>query len=306
MGRRRGSPVNKLFAWVRRQSMKVKTFLAVTSVLCSLVALKLMIKDRNHFYVASESIHAAGIMVLIYKLTTQKTCSGLSLKTQELTAIFLAVRLYCSFVMEADIHTVLDFATLVSTLWVIYMIRFKLKSSYISELDNMPIYYLAVPSAILALLIHPYTQHSHISRILWAFCVYLESVSVLPQLRMMQNAKMIEPFTAHYVFALGVARFLGCAHWIIQVYDTAGTYLFLLGSGYLWLPMVLLSEIVQTFILADFCYYYIKRSPLTFPLCFFFFLFQFFSGVCIWGLDKRKWGCERLQFTASYNQGAIN
>lgn len=28
---------------------------------------------------------------------------------------------------------------------------------------------------------------------------------------------MVEPFTAHYVFALGVARFLGCAHWIIQV-----------------------------------------------------------------------------------------
>lgn len=29
--------------------------------------------------------------------------------------------------------------------------------------------------------------------------------------------QMIEPFTAHYVFALGVARFLACAHWIIQV-----------------------------------------------------------------------------------------
>ena len=29
--------------------------------------------------------------------------------------------------------------------------------------------------------------------------------------------QMVEPFTAHYVFALGVARFLGCAHWIIQV-----------------------------------------------------------------------------------------
>ena len=29
--------------------------------------------------------------------------------------------------------------------------------------------------------------------------------------------QMVEPFTAHYVFALGVARFLGCAHWMIQV-----------------------------------------------------------------------------------------
>ena len=58
--------------------------------------------------------------------------------------MFLAVRLYCSFVMEGDIHTVLDLATLISTLWVIYMIRFKLKSTYIKELDNFPIYYYVV------------------------------------------------------------------------------------------------------------------------------------------------------------------
>lgn len=117
-----------------------------------------------------------------------------------------------------------------------------------------PICFQVIPSAILAILIHPYTQHSTISKMMWAFCVYLESVSVLPQLRLIQNAKvnvvsqssllpahslsmsltsnknsfllgqmpfffwqMVEPFTAHYVFALGVARFLGCAHWILQV-----------------------------------------------------------------------------------------
>ncbi|XP_010246713.1 PREDICTED: putative ER lumen protein-retaining receptor C28H8.4 [Nelumbo nucifera] len=258
MGRRRSSPVSVLFRWVRSQSMKVKIFLAVVSMICSLVALKLFVKDHNHFFVASEAIHWAGIMVLIYKLTTQKSCSGLSLKTQEITAIFLAVRVYCSFVMEGDIHTVLDVATCISTLWVIYMIRFKLKSTYVKEFDNFPIYYLAVPSAILALIVKPYTKHLIINRVLWAFCVYMESVSVLPQLRLMQNAKMVEPFTAHYVFALGVARFLGCAHWILRVIETRGSYLFFLGTGYLWLPIVFLSEIIQTFILADFCYYYVK------------------------------------------------
>lgn len=56
--------------------MKVKAFLGITSVLCSLVALKLLVRDHNHFFVASEAIHAAGIMVLIYKLTKQETCSG--------------------------------------------------------------------------------------------------------------------------------------------------------------------------------------------------------------------------------------
>ncbi|KAF5784736.1 putative ER lumen protein retaining receptor [Helianthus annuus] len=259
MGRKRGSAVNKLFIWVRKQSMKVKIFLAVASVLSCLIALRLLAKDTTQFFVASEFVHAAGIILLIYKLTKQKTCSGLSLQTQELTAIFLAVRLCCSLTMENDIHTFLDFATLASTLWVVYMIRCKLQATYNEDLDDIQKYYLVVPCVILAMFIYPHTHHCYLSKVMWAFCVYLEAIAVLPQLTMMQKTKMIEPSTARYVFALGVARFLGCAHWIIQVYESAGAYLFLLGTGYyLWLPAVLLAEVVQSFILADFCYYYVK------------------------------------------------
>ncbi|XP_073264514.1 uncharacterized protein [Populus alba] len=123
--------------------------------------------------------------------------------------------------------------------------------------DNFALYYVAAPCAVLALLIHPSTSHNLLNRILWAFCVYLEAVSYFLQLRVMQNTKIVEPFTAHYVFALGVARFLSCAHWVLQVLDTRGHLLVALGYG-LWPSMVLISEIVQTFILADFCYYYVK------------------------------------------------
>lgn len=44
--------------------------------------------------------------------------------------------------MEYDIHTVLDTATLATTLWVMYMIRFKLRASYMEDKDNFPIYYV--------------------------------------------------------------------------------------------------------------------------------------------------------------------
>ena len=44
--------------------------------------------------------------------------------------------------MEYDIHTILDSATLGTTLWVIYMIRFKLMSSYMDDKDNFKIYYV--------------------------------------------------------------------------------------------------------------------------------------------------------------------
>lgn len=88
---------------------------------------------------------------------------------------------------------------------------------------------------------------------MWAVCVYIEAVSVLPQLRMMQKAKVVEKFTAHYVFALGVSRFVSCAHWILQIIDGDSFLLQAIGSG-IWPAMVLLSEIVQTGILADFWY----------------------------------------------------
>ncbi|KAF5455772.1 hypothetical protein F2P56_025318, partial [Juglans regia] len=250
-------PIQVVATWARRQPPKIKVFLAVASAIVALVFLRMIIHDHDNLFVAAEAVHALGISVLIYKLTKEKTCAGLSLKSQELTALFLAVRLYCSFVMEFDIHTLLDSATLVTTLWVIYMIRFNLKSSYMEDKDNFKIYYVVIPCAVLSFLIHPTTQHHILNRIFWAFCVYLEAVSVLPQLRVMQNTKIVEPFTAHYVFALGVARFLSCAHWLLQVLDTRGRLLTALGYG-LWPSMVLLSEIVQTFILADFCYYYVK------------------------------------------------
>ncbi|KAL5131087.1 Replication protein A DNA-binding subunit E [Glycine soja] len=102
---------------------------------------------------------------------------------------------------------------------IVQVIHFKLKSSYIDDKDNLAIYYVVIPCVVMSLLIHPITRHHPLNRILWAFCVYLEAVSVLPQLRVMQNTKIVEPFTAHYAFALGVARFLSCAHWVLQVFS---------------------------------------------------------------------------------------
>ena len=76
MGRRRSSPMNVSSEWVKKQSMRMKICLGTMVALLALVALKLTIHDLNHFYIGSEFTHALGIIVLIYKLTTKKTCSG--------------------------------------------------------------------------------------------------------------------------------------------------------------------------------------------------------------------------------------
>ena len=48
--------------------------------------------------------------------------------------------------MEYDIHTILDLATLGTTLWVIFMIRFKLRASFMEDKDNFALYYVVTTS----------------------------------------------------------------------------------------------------------------------------------------------------------------
>lgn len=82
-----------------------------------------------------------------------------------------------------------------------------------------------IPCALLALVSHPATRHAWINRVLWAFCVYVEAVSVAPQVIMMQRNRTVERFTGHYVFFLGLARFFSCAHWLLQMVDDRNTQL---------------------------------------------------------------------------------
>jgi ER lumen protein retaining receptor len=250
-------PLLAVVRWVKRRSPREKLILMGACAVLTILLLYLVVEDHDNLFVMAELIHFVGIGLLAWKLLKKKNAGGLSLRTQELTAIFLAVRLYCSFMMEYDVHTVLDMLTLVATAAVIYQLRVKLVDTYQDDQDSVKTYYVVIPCVALAALAHPGTNHPLAFRILWALCVYLEAVSVLPQLRMMQNAKVVEKFTAHYVFALGLSRFVSCAHWVLQIIDGDSFLLQAIGSG-LWPAMVLLSEIVQTFILADFCFYYVK------------------------------------------------
>mmetsp|Transcript_23116 Transcript_23116/g.75364 ORF Transcript_23116/g.75364 Transcript_23116/m.75364 type:complete len:273 (+) Transcript_23116:1-819(+) len=244
----------KLELFWRARSQGEKIGLGVAAALLVLLVLRVCVSDTNNLFIMAEGVHFIGLGWLVWKLTKEQTCSGLSLKMQEMTALFLGVRLYCSITMEWNEHTLLDLLTLGVTVWVIYMMRVPLKHTYNSDLDSFNVLYIIGPCALLAFVAHPGfdTGHMFFNRVLWGFCVFIESVSVLPQLSMMQQAQVVERSLANYIFALGVARFLSCAHWLLQL------EYFFVAMGSIWGCAVVLSEGVQTFILADFCYWYLK------------------------------------------------
>lgn len=69
-------PIHTVSTWVRRQPPKVKAFLAVVTGMAALVVLRFIVHDHDNLFVAAEAVHSIGIMVLIYKLTKEKTCAG--------------------------------------------------------------------------------------------------------------------------------------------------------------------------------------------------------------------------------------
>lgn len=92
------------------------------------------------------------------------SAAGISLKSQELTAAFLGIRLYCrrasrcrasqapahpptpppprSFMMEYDVHTLLDALTLFATGWVLVQMRTRLSRSYSARKDSVRVDYI--------------------------------------------------------------------------------------------------------------------------------------------------------------------
>merc|ERR1712224_967719 len=131
--------------------------------------------------------------------------------------------------------------------------------------------FLVLPCVVLGVLVNPGLTRvrgllGFVTNSMWACSVYMEAIAVAPQLVMMRNIAekkgyMERNSTAHYVFALGIARFLGCASWILQ--PRVLSYVFGQTRSFkLWGAFSLISELVQTPILADFCYYYIKSVVL--------------------------------------------
>jgi len=132
-----------------------------------------------------------------------------------------------------------------ATAMIIYYIKIKYKNTYNADEDGLPLYFIIPPCLLLALV---WNQEFSLFEILWAFSIYLEAVSILPQLLMLQQTGNVETLTSHYIFCLGGYRFFYLLNWI---------YRFAVEDNYSqWIVWV--SGAVQTILYIDFFYYYIK------------------------------------------------
>uniref|UniRef100_A0A6B2LHC1 ER lumen protein-retaining receptor n=1 Tax=Arcella intermedia TaxID=1963864 RepID=A0A6B2LHC1_9EUKA len=204
----------------------------------------------NYFRIAGDLLHLFSFAVLLVKIYNQKSCRGISLQTQILYLIVFVSRYLdlpwniMHFTWFSLYLAAMKIIFIASTGFVIYMVKVKYGKSYSKDEDTFPTWWLVVPCLLLSLV---WNEEFSFFEVLWAFSIYLEAVSILPQLVLLQKTGNVETLTGHYIFCLGGYRALYLLNWI---------YRYTMEDDYSqWIVWV--SGTIQTILYVDFFYYYI-------------------------------------------------
>jgi hypothetical protein len=149
----------------------------------------------NIFRLAGDLLHVASIFILLLKITTSRSCSGISRRTQELYLVVFATR-YVDLLVTHPLrsalmfyNTVMKILFLTSSAYIVYLIRVKYKHTYDHVHDTFRHEYAIGGAAVAALIFH---LKLTVLELLWAFSVFLEAVAILPQLVLLQKTGEVE------------------------------------------------------------------------------------------------------------------
>lgn len=204
--------------------------------------------------IVGDLVHLLSLILLLRKIWTTSSCTGISRRTQELYLLVFLTRYVDVFWNFHSIYnSILKVLFVITTSCIVYLIRVKTKSSYIEyeQQDSLGYRYLILPSVILAFLWNeqPWGFLSAPFEISWAFSIYLEAVAILPQCVLNRARRgLVDILTADYVFCLGLYRLLYFLSWVLRwIFDE--TYV------HSWIAFM--GGIVQILFYCDFFYFYL-------------------------------------------------
>lgn len=200
----------------------------------------------NIFRFFADLSHLASILILIFAIKKNRSSNGLSLKSQILYLIVFITRYLDLFVTFYSLYNfILKIFFITSTLYTIYLIAYKHKMTDYEANDTFPYQYLILVSFIFSLI---FTHDYDLIEIAWSFSLWLESVSIIPQLFILEKTREAENITTHFIFSLGLYRALYIPNWIYRFYF----------QDYIdYIPVV--SGIIQTVVYSDFFYIYYTK-----------------------------------------------
>ena len=203
----------------------------------------------NFFRFIADSLHLLSFIIIIYKLHKDKSCRGVSAKTQEIYLIVFCTRYLDLFLYFVSFYnTLMKILFIGVTLYILYLMHYKipLKNTYNRKTEDIfPHIYLIPFALIMTILIHSNWDWWEFT---WSFSLWLESVAIFPQITILTKNNSVENFTAHYIASLGAYRFFYILNWIYRYYYEDYVSFVSVASG-----------TIQVLLYVDFYYLYCKN-----------------------------------------------
>lgn len=208
--------------------------------------MQLVGKNWNIFRYLADFSHLISIVILLYKMIRQRSCAGISFKTQFLYLIIFICRYYDG-IFDPPLYNIIFRIFYISTsATFVFLMQTRLNRTYNKKHDSFNMYLLIIISFVLGFFTSKYRE---VSEILWTFSLWLESVAILPQLFLLRRTQRIDLLSTDYIFFLGLYRLFYILNWIRKAFVKHRTY-----------PVVWTTGFIQTALYIDFLYYYLKAK----------------------------------------------
>lgn len=265
----------QLFMYEFRKRKKDFIFWGVALIITLIIFLFVCSKEISVLQTLSSITKTLSFIIILIKVVNYQNCSGLSVNSlicyfitftcRKFVVTFWAVRLRGLKInyINSTFNSISEFMSYFICIYLIYTIYYKYPETSDNKLDNrLPFYYLCIPAFICSIPFKPYVFRNWFADLIWIYSIFLESISIYPQICLFSTKKrQIEYFTSHFLALQGLSTVMGIIFWFKTYYKYNDRYSLLLGeySGY----FIMVSEIIKLFILSYFFYLYFKSVTST-------------------------------------------
>lgn len=201
------------------------------------------------FRYIGDALMVASRGVLVHKTMQTKSVSGLSLRTQFIYLVAYVFRyldllsISGHFTAKRFYNSVMKVIFISYQFYIIFLITNKYRVTYNKRYDNfnMPIIFGVCFALSFVLKGETFSIRDYIEDYLYTCSLLLETVAILPQLVMIQDAGDCESMTSLFIFLLGLYRLSYVVYFVLKW----------LSGGNLDLVM-LITGVIQTALYLDF------------------------------------------------------
>ena len=260
----------QLLKYEVRKRKKDLIFWGISIIIVLAIFLFICSKEIYVLQTLSSIIKTLSFLIVLVKVFNFESCSGVSVNSlicfflsffcRNFVVIFFNIRLrnFKIDVINSTFNTISEFISFSIICILLYVVYFKYPVTSDITLDNkMPFYYLVIPTFLLAIPFKPWIYRYWFIDLIWIFSIFLESISIYPQIILFTTKKgHIEHFTSHFLSLQAISSIFELIYWIKTYIRYNDKKSLLLGeySGYL----IMISEVAKLIILAYYLILYSK------------------------------------------------